>query len=63
MAQLFASNDKKKSDSKWLSLATASILGQPPSVREMELRLESKIDKVTTDLKVDLIKWRVEFLR
>jgi len=26
-------------------------------LREMELRLESKIDKVTTDLKVDLIKW------
>lgn len=24
---------------------------------EMELRLESKIDKVTSDLKVDLIKW------
>ena len=26
-------------------------------LREMELRLESKIDKVTSDLKVDLIKW------
>jgi hypothetical protein len=26
-------------------------------LREMELRLESKIDKVTADLKVDLIKW------
>lgn len=24
---------------------------------EMELRLESKIDKVTSELKVDLIKW------
>lgn len=24
---------------------------------EMELRLESKIDKATSDLKVDLIKW------
>ena len=26
-------------------------------LREMELRLESKLDKVTVDLKVDLIKW------
>jgi hypothetical protein len=26
-------------------------------LREMELRLESKIDKVSADLKVDLIKW------
>jgi hypothetical protein len=26
-------------------------------LREMELRIESKIDKVTWELKVDLIKW------
>ena len=26
-------------------------------LQELELRLESKIDKVTSDLKVDLIKW------
>jgi hypothetical protein len=26
-------------------------------LRELELRLDSKIDKVTTELKVDLIKW------
>jgi hypothetical protein len=26
-------------------------------LREMELRIESKIDKVTSELKVDLIKW------
>lgn len=26
-------------------------------LRELELRLESKIDKVTAELKVDLIKW------
>lgn len=26
-------------------------------LREMELRLEAKIDKATSDLKVDLIKW------
>ncbi|MCX7093880.1 MAG: DUF1640 domain-containing protein [Methylobacter sp.] len=26
-------------------------------IRELEQRLESKIDKVTSDLKVDLIKW------
>ena len=27
------------------------------NLREMELRIESKIDKVTSELKVDLIKW------
>lgn len=26
-------------------------------LRDLEQRLESKIDKVTSDLKVDLIKW------
>ena len=26
-------------------------------LREMELRLDAKIDKATSDLKVDLIKW------
>ena len=26
-------------------------------LREMELRLEARIDKATADLKVDLIKW------
>ena len=26
-------------------------------LREMELRLEAKIEKATSDLKVDLIKW------
>ncbi|MDP1772089.1 MAG: hypothetical protein Q8L15_07370 [Methylobacter sp.] len=32
-------------------------LASARDLREMELRLEAKIDKVTSDLKVDLIKW------
>ena len=32
------------------------------NLREMELRLESKIDKVTADLKDDLKKWMAGYL-
>lgn len=32
-------------------------LASTRDLREMELRLEAKIDKVTSDLEVDLIKW------
>lgn len=39
------------------SASGAAELATKRDLREMELRLEAKIDKATSDLKVDLIKW------